>query len=817
MSLLNFINKNDLRSKWIDLSFVGTPGTYYDTLDDALSAINSENNSKATYIKGNLLTPWYWNGATNTTQNGLTIASDWKNNTITVNGTATATTEITLIVQGLTPYSPKVFVGKTYRLSGCPSGGSTSTYWLSTESGNDTGNGLYFTPSSTTAIGLDLHIANGVTLSNVVFKPTLEICSNSSTASAFEAFGEKINRNLVDMESLFNASDLIFQDDGSVTGMADTFATKTYSIPSSLAGSTITASATVKSTGLSNVGITIDICSSSGTTKVRSYPVTGTNQTTIWATATVESGDYVKIRSNNSTTINVAEFQIELGAEPTDYKPYEAISEDKDYANVIRLTKGVTRNETETVTSYPDNLILDLNGHKLTTSSQVGRNNGTAANSMCFYGMKAGSEITGSDHIVLYARNKETYILGGTYECTYASTTSAERMVYNVGQTTSAYGKTEYQNSRTEVLNATFKRTSALTENPGSVATNAMLIQNINDTFIENCTVDMTMSRAVIGIEYYAIQSSGINNLFVRNSKMEIASLSTETGDKVMGIYIAGGNSDSGTFSYEIRDCFIRALSPAKSDTSSVGIKAYMSVAKYDVKNYIINSEIYGVEEGCLLYKHSSYIRNCILGGSGHGGVYIASEQKTYITDTSFQRVYSKVNNTDNSSAAGGVGYFGYGSNTYLDNCSYWVDPHYDKDFHSRITLKVGNNAPDYKDKTFVYISNLKIPKIRVDEDTSAYLGENVTNLDGSGYPELIYPYGEGHVYYTTDNYRKWIYHDKTIEELEEELKDLRKILIDNSDKISISDVYDNKLLSTANLKTIVEYLTSGGDNNVGT
>lgn len=817
MSLLNFINENDLRSKWIDLSFVGTPGTYYDTLDDALSSINGENNSKATYIKGNLLTPWYWNGATNTTQNGLTITSDWKNNTITINGTATATTEITLAVQGLTPYSPKVFAGKMYRLSGCPSGGSTSTYWLSTESGNDTGNGLYFTPSSTTTIGLDLHVANGATVSNVVFKPTLEICSNSAAASAFEFFGEKINRNLVDMESLFNASSLIFQDDGSVTGMTNTFAEKPYVIPSSLSGSTITASAKVKSAGSSNLGITISIYGSGGAEKVRSYPVSGTNSTFVWATATVEAGDYVKIRSNNDSAINVAEFQVELGAEPTDYKPYEAISEDKDYINVIRLTKDVTRNETETVTSYPDNLILDLNGHKLTTPSQVGRNNGAAANSMCFYGMKNGSGITGSDHIVLYARNKETYILGGTYECTYASTTSVERMVYNVGQTTAAYGKTEYQNSRTEVLNAVFKRTSALTENPGSAAANAMSIQNINDAFIENCTVDMTMSRAVIGIEYYAIQSSGINNLFVRNSKIDISSSSTETGDSVTGVYIAGGNNNSGTYSYEIRDCFIRAVSPDRDDASALGVNAYMAFGQYNVKNYIINSEIYGTAQGCQLNSHTAYIRNCILGGGGHGGIYTGYGATVYITDTCLQHVYEKINKIVVSGAAG-LGYFAYGSNTYIDNCTYWIDPYFDQTVHAHITVKPGLDS--YKDKSNIYVSNFKIYRIRVDGYSSCYVGENVTNLDGTDKPIIWFNANgsvDGNVYYTDESYRRWIYPDKTVEELEEELKECRKLLVDNSDKITVSDKYNNKLLSTANLKTIVEYLTSGGDNNVST
>ena len=103
MSLLNFIDKNDLRSKWIDLSFVGTPGTCYDTLDDSLSAINNESNSKATYIKGNLLMPWYQQSSS-TTMNGITATFDWVTNTITVNGTATDDVTITLVPSGLPPY-----------------------------------------------------------------------------------------------------------------------------------------------------------------------------------------------------------------------------------------------------------------------------------------------------------------------------------------------------------------------------------------------------------------------------------------------------------------------------------------------------------------------------------------------------------------------------------------------------------------------------------------------------------------------------------------------------------------------------------------
>ena len=816
MSLLNFIDKNDLRSKWIDLSFVGTPGTYYDTLDDSLSAINNESNSKATYIKGNLLMPWFWQSSS-TTINGITATFDWATNTITVNGTATDDVTMTLVPSGLPPYSTKVFSEKEYKLSGCPSG-STSTYWLSiegiTNGGNDTGNGFYFTPSSTTTVGVSLHIANGTTMDKAVFKPALEICSSSETKSAFEAFGEKMNRNLVDMNSLFSGTpELTFQDDGSVTGFSNPFSGKSYTVPSSLIGSTITASAKIKHLDSSSSSITIDIVGSNGV-KARSYSVTGQNTTYIWVSATIEEGDYIRIQSPDNSLINVSEYQVELGAKPTTYKVYQEISSNQDYVSVVRMVKDATRNETQTVTSYPDNLIIDLNGHKLSGSTKVGMNNGNKINSICIYGMKSGSGITLSDYIVIYARNKETYLLGGTYESTYKSTSEHMQILYNIGKKYSSYGGDEFQDSRTEVVNAVFKATSDI-ENSDTMAHQGLLIQQIDVTIIENTTIEMSTAFGTIGIDYYGIPESGIDSLYIRNSTIDISSTTTTKGHAVYGIQFQAGNPGKGTASYEIRDCFIRAVSPDHADGSSLGVRSYMKSANYDVKNYIINSEIYGCAQGVQIDNNKCYIKNCILGGGSHGGIYAGPYAKCYITDTSLQRVYSKINNHV-ISGANGCSYFGYGSTTYLDRCSYYVDPYFgNNNSQAYITIKPGSST--YNNQTSLYISNLKIPRLRCDPYSNLYIGENVTNLTGDDYPEMFQPYGSGNIAYTTDNYYNFVYTETTLEELSDELMKCRKFLVGNSDKIAISGKYDKNLLAKANLRTVIEYLTSGGDNNVST
>ena len=77
----------------------------------------------------------------------------------------------------------------TYKLSGCPSGGSTNTYRLfATNYGGDTGSGLTInvTNTSTTA-SIRINIKSGVDTSGLVFKPQIEVGSTASDYTPYVA------------------------------------------------------------------------------------------------------------------------------------------------------------------------------------------------------------------------------------------------------------------------------------------------------------------------------------------------------------------------------------------------------------------------------------------------------------------------------------------------------------------------------------------------------------------------------------------------------------------------------------------------------
>lgn len=108
---------------------------------------------------------------TNQEINGLTFVVN-SDKSILVNGTASATTTLTLS-NGIS----NLQVGKTYYLSGCPKGGSGSTYRLFIRgTGNeDIGNGLEFemTQALSSSQGIGIQIGNGTTINNLVFKPMI--------------------------------------------------------------------------------------------------------------------------------------------------------------------------------------------------------------------------------------------------------------------------------------------------------------------------------------------------------------------------------------------------------------------------------------------------------------------------------------------------------------------------------------------------------------------------------------------------------------------------------------------------------------------
>ena len=117
------------------------------------------------------------NNATSKTENGITFTKN-DDGTITVNGTATATSSINL-------YRDNLSLRKgNYILNGCPRGGGSSNYRLAMNKGSNTSN--FFDTGSGVNVNLEADITNaavwiaiyqGVTVNNLVFKPMIRLAS----------------------------------------------------------------------------------------------------------------------------------------------------------------------------------------------------------------------------------------------------------------------------------------------------------------------------------------------------------------------------------------------------------------------------------------------------------------------------------------------------------------------------------------------------------------------------------------------------------------------------------------------------------------
>ena len=117
------------------------------------------------------------------TQNGITFTQN-DDGTITANGTATALSYFDIVTSGRP--CPKVPVGTKLYISGCPEGGSSTTYYIGFPwvGWYEYGKGMVATVSSSTLAtnwrqSARIEIKSGVTVENLVFKPQVEIGSFS--------------------------------------------------------------------------------------------------------------------------------------------------------------------------------------------------------------------------------------------------------------------------------------------------------------------------------------------------------------------------------------------------------------------------------------------------------------------------------------------------------------------------------------------------------------------------------------------------------------------------------------------------------------
>ncbi len=128
---------------------------------------------------------------TTKTKNGVTF-TDNGDGTITLNGTATANTQFSL------KYYFDVPTDSAYTLSGCPAGGSYSTYFLAlnyydngtaTTGLRDLGSGATKTFQKNTRVETYMYIYSGTAFSNLTFKPQLEL---GTTATSYTPYVENL-------------------------------------------------------------------------------------------------------------------------------------------------------------------------------------------------------------------------------------------------------------------------------------------------------------------------------------------------------------------------------------------------------------------------------------------------------------------------------------------------------------------------------------------------------------------------------------------------------------------------------------------------
>lgn len=150
---------------------------------DNPSTITGVTQAKVTRAGKNLL-PFPYEGSAGES-NGIvwTVNAD---GSIVANGTATADSGFSIVQSH---HNNIVKMGVTYTISGCPSGGSTNTYCIrfgDSVGASDTGNSVTFVADAgIVGKSIWIKITSGTTVSNLVFKPQLEL---GSTATSFEPY-----------------------------------------------------------------------------------------------------------------------------------------------------------------------------------------------------------------------------------------------------------------------------------------------------------------------------------------------------------------------------------------------------------------------------------------------------------------------------------------------------------------------------------------------------------------------------------------------------------------------------------------------------
>ena len=157
---------------------------------------------------------------TTKTENGITF-TDNGDGTVTVDGTATA--DATFRMSYFT-----VKKGVTYYLSGCPKGGSRSTFYFWLRGYDvDIGNGLKIAPTYDFTNNFEIVIKQGAVVNNLIFKPQFEIGETATDYELYKAVGN-MSKNLISYPysmSTTTRSGITFTDNGDGTVTANGTAT----------------------------------------------------------------------------------------------------------------------------------------------------------------------------------------------------------------------------------------------------------------------------------------------------------------------------------------------------------------------------------------------------------------------------------------------------------------------------------------------------------------------------------------------------------------------------------------------------------------
>ena len=149
------------------------------TYDDFVSYEDSLATNRVISTGVNLLKPTLQT----TTLNGVTCTNN--GGTYTLNGTASNDCLFTIYNKDVANENIGLKKGVTYRAIGCPSGGSTETYYIMfnfwDEPAHDTGNGANKQfDSSKTGVRLDIIVKSGTVCNNLLFKPMITTNLNAT-------------------------------------------------------------------------------------------------------------------------------------------------------------------------------------------------------------------------------------------------------------------------------------------------------------------------------------------------------------------------------------------------------------------------------------------------------------------------------------------------------------------------------------------------------------------------------------------------------------------------------------------------------------